>query len=197
MRFARAAVITVSTNMLAGGAIRFDTQADDHLHAASSLPLGIADKLFLELHSNHGLEPETHLLGNPRNPETGSYYIRPFGRPLIEGFFGGTGAILTEGAGVSGAFAFALDELSALLGSGIRRHLRPLAATSWCRTDWIGGSYSHALPGHAAAREVLARPIDDRLFFAGEATHPSDFSTAHGAWESGLRAGREIASSIA
>jgi monoamine oxidase len=79
-----------------------------------------------------------------------------------------------------------------LLGSGIRRHLRPLTASSWCRTDWIRGSYSHALPGQAGARRILARPIEDRLFFAGEATHNTDFSTAHGAWESGIRAAGEV-----
>lgn len=189
---ARAALITASTNVLARGAIAFDGHADEHLHAAGKLPLGIADKLFLELHGEHGLEAETHLLGNPRDANTGSYYISAMGRPVIEGFFGGTGAMLIERAGPQEAFAFAVDELSAVLGNNIRRHLRPLIASFWCRTDWIGGSYSHALPGHAYAREILAQPIDDRLFFAGEATHATDFSTVHGAWESGMRAARQI-----
>lgn len=194
---ARTAVITASTNVLASGAITFDAAADEQLHAASQLPLGLADKLFFELHGNHGLEPETHLIGDPRNADTGSYYIRPLGRPLVEGFFGGTGAIVIERAGLLDAFAFALDQLSSLLGSGIRGHLRPLAASSWCRTDWIRGSYSHALPGHADARKTLARPFGDRLFFAGEATHTSDFSTAHGAWQSGIRAAKEAAERLA
>jgi monoamine oxidase len=188
---ASAAIVTVSTNVLAHGTIAFDREADDHLHAASQLPLGLADKLFMELHGNHGLEPETHLLGNARNDATGSYYIRPLGRPVVEGFFGGKGAVIIETEGVLEAFAFALDQLSSLLGNNIRRHLRPFAASSWCHTDWVRGSYSHALPGHADARTILARPIGDRLFFAGEATHTSDFSTAHGAWESGLRAAGE------
>ncbi|WP_457301760.1 flavin monoamine oxidase family protein [Phyllobacterium sp. P5_D12] len=186
------AVITVSTNVLASGAIAFDAAADEHLHAASNLPLGLADKLFFELHGNHGLESETHLLGNPRSSDTGSYYIRPFGRSLIEGFFGGTGAVTIERAGLLDAFAFARDELSSLLGNNVHSHLRPIAASSWCRTDWIRGSYSHALPGYASARKTLARPIGDRLFFAGEATHAFNFSTAHGAWESGIRAAEEL-----
>ncbi len=193
---ARAAITTVSTNVLAGGAINFDAVTDAHLEAAGRLPLGLADKLFFELTDGHGLEAETHVLGNPRNAETGGYYIRPLGRPLVEGFFGAEGAEIIERAGLSEAFTFASDELAALLGNDIRRHLRPLVATSWCRTDWIGGSYSHALPGSAEQRRVLAQPIDDRLFFAGEATHPTDFSTAHGAWESGLRAAREVVEAL-
>ncbi|SEI12372.1 monoamine oxidase [Rhizobium tibeticum] len=194
---ARTAVVTVSTAVLASGAITFDVDADDHLHAASNLPLGLADKLFFELYGNHGLEPETHLLGNPRNSDTGSYYIRPLGRPVIEAFFGGTGAVTIARTGLLDAFVFAMDELSSLLGSDICRHLRPLTASSWCHTDWIRGSYSHALPGHAGARKILARPIDDRLFFAGEATHPSDFSTAHGAWQSGVRAAEQVVEPLA
>jgi monoamine oxidase len=49
-----------------------------------------------------------------------------------------------------------------------------------------------ALRGHAAARAALAPPFEDRVFFAGEATNPVDFSTAHGAHDSGVRAAREF-----
>ena len=61
----------------------------------------------------------------------------------------------------------------------------------------IGGAYSHALPGCAAARKTLAQPFDDRLFFAGEATDPSDYSTAHGAYASGVRAAEEAIAALA
>jgi len=44
---------------------------------------------------------------------------------------------------------------------------------------------------------VLAQPFDDRIFFTGEATHPFDFSTAHGAYESGLRAAEEAIAALA
>ncbi|MBW9118353.1 FAD-dependent oxidoreductase [Rhizobium cauense] len=184
-------IVTASTEVLASGAIVFDGAADEQLHAASQLPLGFAEKLFFELYGEHGLEPETHLLGDPHNSESGSYYIRPFGRPLIEGFFGGTGALAIEHAGLMDGFAFGVEQLSSLLGSSIRAHLRPMAASSWSRADWIKGSYSHARPGRSGYRQTLAQPVGDRLYFAGEATHSSDFSTAHGAWQSGVRAAKE------
>jgi monoamine oxidase len=94
------------------------------------------------------------------------------------------------------SFEYAIEQLVALLGSRIRDHLLPVAASSWCRSDWIRGSYSHALPGHAADRQILARSIENRIFFAGEATSRTDFSTAHGAWESGQRAAREVLSHL-
>jgi monoamine oxidase len=38
---------------------------------------------------------------------------------------------------------------------------------------------------------VLAAPVDDRIFFAGEACSRTDFSTAHGAFRTGVRAAEE------
>jgi monoamine oxidase len=88
--------------------------------------------------------------------------------------------------------AQAIDEVVAILGSNYRRKLTPLAESRWAHDPFAQGAYSAALPGHAGARAVLAAPIDGRLFFAGEATSPHFFSTAHGARDSGERAAREV-----
>jgi len=185
---AKAVIVAVPTDILARGAIGFAPAIDDHLHAASCLPLGRVDKLFLTLEDAELVPPETHLLGNPRSALTGSYYLRPFGYPVIECFFGGIAARAMEEAGDAGRFAFATDELARLLGSAFARRLRPIAGSWWHREPSIGGAYSHALPGHASRRAALASPPSERLCFAGEACSPHDFSTAHGAWASGLAA---------
>ena len=185
---ARAAIVTVSTSVLAVGAMRFTPAPDDHLHAAAGLPLGLADKLFLRMADAEAVPPESHLLGDPHSSRTGSYYLRPFGRPVIECFFGGIGARTLEEAGPGAAEALAREELGRLLGADFATGLTSLAATAWGREPTVLGSYSHALPGRADARAVLAAPPSERLVFAGEACSPHDFSTAHGAWASGLRA---------
>ena len=115
----------------------------------------------------------------------------------MEGFVGGPAACALEAEGPAAAAAFAIDQLARLVGNDVRRVLRPLAVTAWGRMDGFGGSYSHALPGHAHARATLARPLDGRLFFAGEATHVRDFSTCHGALESGIRAAGEALAAVA
>jgi monoamine oxidase len=84
--------------------------------------------------------------------------------------------------------AFAADELAALFGEAIRKELRPQASSAWRADPFAAGSYSYALPGHADDRVRLAAPVNDRLFFAGEACSPNFFPTAHGACETGLRA---------
>jgi monoamine oxidase len=193
---ARTVILTVSTAVIVGGTIRLPPELDEWRHAAAGLPVGRNEKLFLEIVRDNPFEPETHVIGDPRSPRTGSYYIRPSGRPLIEGFFGGEGADVLAEHGPAAGFAYAIDELAALFGSDVRRSLRPLAVSNWSRMDHIGGGYSYALPGKAEARVTLARPFDDRLFFAGEATHRHDFSTAHGAYQSGVRAAEEMMAAL-
>jgi monoamine oxidase len=60
----------------------------------------------------------------------------------------------------------------------------------------IGGAYSYALPGRADVRQRLAQPFDGRVFFAGEATMRGDYSTAHGAHDSGMRAATEAIAAL-
>jgi len=186
----RIVIITTSTNVLAGNFIRMPASLDPWREAAANLPLGNNEKLYFEITGGHTFDDESHVIGNPHDPKTASYYIRPFGKPVIEVFLGGAGA-RAAAENREGAFPHAMDELSALFGSGIHKELRPLAASEWTHTPSIRGGYSHALPGQADARLELAKPHDGRIFFAGEATHPTDFSTAHGAYQSGLRAAEE------
>ncbi len=187
-----AAILTVSTAVLAGDGIRLPHQLDSWRHAASRLPLGQDEKYLLEITGGDAFAPETHFMGDKRDARSGSYYVRPFGRNLIECFVGGEGARMRIEAGPAAAFAMAIEDVVKLYGETVRRHLRPLMCSAWSRSDRIGGAYSHALPGHAGARAELARPFDERLFFAGEATRHGDFSTAHGAYNSGVRAAEEV-----
>jgi monoamine oxidase len=194
---ARAAILTVSTAVLAGDAIELPAELAPWREAAGKLPLGRNEKFFLEILGEAPFVPESQVLGNPRDSSTGSYYIRPLGSPLIGCFFGAEGARLVEERGLVAGFDFAVEQLVALFGADVRAALRPLAASSWSASKLVGGAYSYALPGHAAARQSLARSFDARVFFAGEATSAGDFSTAHGAHDSGVRAAEEVIASAA
>src|SRR5689334_6362031 len=188
---ARAVILAVSTAVLVNDSLKLPRELTPWREAASRLPLGRNEKLFLEVTGDSPFTPESQLLGNPREARTASYYIRPMGSRLIECFFGGDGARFLEEHGHAAGFDFAIEQLAALFGAEIRRHLRPLIGSEWSRMKRIGGGYSYALPGHAPARALLARPFDGRVFFAGEATSAGDFSTAHGAYDSGVRAADE------
>ena len=185
-------IVTVPTNLIADEAFRFHPALPAKLDAARGLPLGLANKVMLALDEPGALPKDGNLRGATMRTAMGSFHLRPFGQPGIEGYFGGSFARQLEEAGPGAFAAQSIDEITALLGNDYRRKLNPLAESRWAHDPFARGSYSHALPGHAGDRAILAASVDGRLFFAGEATSPNFFSTAHGALESGQRAAHEV-----
>jgi monoamine oxidase len=174
-------IVCVPTTVLAKSQIVFDPPLPDKHAAAADLPLGLADKVFLHV-DRPAWPTNAHLVGNPYSACTASHRLSPFGWPIVESFFGGDCAEMLEDGD---AAQFAIDELVGLLGSDWRKRFTPLATTRWRHEPYIGGSYSHARIGRADQRAILAASVDGRIHFAGEACHPFDFSTAHGAYETG------------
>ena len=190
-------IVTVPTNLIADEAIRFSPALPDKIDAARGLPLGLADKVVLALDEPEALPKDGNLRGATMRTEMGTYHLRPFGQPCIEGFFGGRFAQALEDAGDGAIAAYSIDEIVSFLGNDFRRKLKPLKESRWSHDPFARGSYSHALPSHAGNRAVLAAPVDGRLFFAGEATSSGFFSTAHGARDSGERAAKEVLACLA
>ena len=185
---AAAVIIAVPTPILSQGRLAFSPGLPDKVAAAAGLPLGLANKVTFLLEGYDELPDEGHLFGAVRAVDAPSFHLRPFGRPMIEAFIGGRAADALELEGRGAAHAACVERLVDLIGSNIRRALTPLHETHWRSDPWALGAYSHALPGHAADRAVLAAPVENRLFFAGEACSASFYSTAHGAWQTGVAA---------
>jgi monoamine oxidase len=189
---AQAAIICVPTAIIARGDLRFTPALPRHIEAAHHLPLGVADKIFLRLDHAADFPVNGRLMGRIGQVDKGSYHLRPFGRALIEGYFGGQYARELEREGPQAFFAHACDEIADCLGADIKKRLHFISATAWALDPFAMGSYSHALPGHADARAVLLGDVDERIFFAGEAVSAHDFSTAHGAWMTGKAAVKKL-----
>jgi monoamine oxidase len=181
-------IVTLPTAAIASGAPAFTPALPHKVEAAAGLPLGLADKLFLSLDHAEEFEQDTRVLGRIDQPGTGAYHLRPFGRPLIEAYFGGALARELEAGGERAFADFAVSELTGVLGSDFARRVTPVRLHRWGADLFARGSYSYAQPGAADCRAALAEPVDDRLFFAGEACSTTDFSTAHGAWATGIAA---------
>lgn len=65
--------------------------------------------------------------------------------------------------------------------------------TNWSQDPYSFGSYSHVAKGSSQRdRGVIEAPIDNRIFFAGEAVHPKYNSSVHAAYESGLRTAERV-----
>jgi monoamine oxidase len=181
-------IVTVPSGLLAEGRLLFTPPLPEKMEAAAGLPLGLADKLFLSLAQAEEFDKESRLFGRTNRSDTGVYHFRPFGRPQIEAYFGGRLAAELEAGGEPAFADFAIGELVGLLGSDFAQRVKPLHLHCWGVDPFARGSYSYALPGKADCRAILAAPVDDRVFFAGEACSRSDYSTAHGAYLTGVAA---------
>jgi monoamine oxidase len=89
----------------------------------------------------------------------------------------------------------ARDEFGAMFGERdlARREFEAGATHDWSTDPFACGAYSYVRTGAGNARAVLGAPVDDTLFFAGEATATDgQGGTVSGAFATGLRAAREV-----
>ena len=189
---ADAVIVTIPSALIAREQIVFAPSLPEKLAAAAALPLGHDDKLFLSLAQADEFERDSRLFGRTDRSGTGAYHMRPFGRPLIECYYGGSLAEALERGGPQAFFDFAKSELVNVLGNEFAKRIAPVVEHSWGTDPFAGGAYSYAKPGFADCRKALAAPVNGRLFFAGEACSVDDFSTAHGAYLTGLAAAEAL-----
>lgn len=186
-------VVTVPAAVIAGGGLTFDPALPESvLQACHDLPAGVVDKVALRFRRTPLEELAGYLV--PAD-EAASAPLRILVPPDSGNFcvaeIGGAAAVELEAAGEQAQIDFALAALKDLLGSGVARDFDKGAATRWLVDPWSRGSHSHAVPGRFRTRDVLARPVQAQLLFAGEHTATVGAGSVHGAWLSGLRAARE------
>lgn len=194
----RAAIMTVSTGVLAHGAIAFDPPLPaGKQSAAAGLQTGKADKIAIAFDRDvFGVEIPYAALSMVRGRDILGFQIRPFGHDVAIGFAGGDYAGTIEALDDADAVALATDQLAGMFGTTLRRHVSGAIRTRWGTDPFIRGGYSAAAVGHAGDRAVLSAPLAGRLFFAGEATSAEFFSTVHGAWLSGIAAAAAVGAEL-
>lgn len=194
---ARAAIVTVSTGVLANGGIRFDPALPEDKRAAwEALPLGFHNRIGIAIDGDpFGPDAPRAVVHADADHEPMHISIRPFGLPYVVGITGGRFGAWLERAGSAAAVDHLLGRLERVY-PGVRRRAGRAIVTAWGGDPLTFGSYSAATPGTGWRRAELARPVDGRVFFAGEATSTEFFATCHGAMMTGMRAADEVADAL-
>ena len=195
----RTALCTVSTGILASGEIQFMPGLPDwKMEAVAGLPTGTENKICLHFDQDV-FGPDGRGFHNTWNDEgvAGGFEASVLGHNTAVAFIGGRFAVWLEKQGQQAGHDYAVDRVAEAFGNDIRKHVTSSIVTAWTTEPWTRGSYSCALPGQAHQRTELARALDDRLFFAGEATTVGDHTCCHGAYRSGIRAAQEISQILA
>jgi len=184
---ADAAIITVSTGVLAAERIAFDPPLPLWKQEAfQRISMGHYNNVALQFSEDvFGIEEDTYLFYRTDSQRALGVLAKIAGTNLNFGFVGGSFARELEREGEAAGIAFALEELRKLIGNRIDRAFVKGAMTRWGEDPWTLGAYASAEPGQAHRREDLRAPLGDRLFFAGEAYHESLWATCGGAYLSG------------
>jgi monoamine oxidase len=125
----------------------------------------------------------------------------PTRSPFLNAWTGGPPAASLCGKSDAQIVQAALESLEKMFGDNLPdawAHLEAAFVHNWERDPFSCGAYSYVGVGHnETARRTLAAPLDDTLYFAGEATDTEgEAATVTGALQSGARAAREVEESF-
>ncbi|EKU99923.1 monoamine oxidase [Leptolyngbya sp. PCC 7375] len=189
-------VITLPLALLQENAVEFAPELPDaKLNAIHGLAAGQITKLILKFDQpfwSRELESclttlDTQLWWRPgwkRNHEA----------PVLTAFTGATGADNLGQLGQEGAIQAGLQNLEQMFEMPLADRLVDALFVDWQADPYARMAYSYVPVNGVGLRSQLAQPVNQVLFFAGEATHTTRAATVHGALESGIRAANEILS---
>ena len=193
------AIVTLPLGVLKKGSVAF-SPALPHAKrlAIARLGMGNFNKLYLKFDRVFWPEHTTWIeyFGN----DSGHWPMflnlkKTHGQPALVGFVVGDKALALEKLGNEAVTDSALKILRLLYGQQVPPP-RSSFFTRWSSDQYALGAYSCIPPGvQANDLDVVGAPIDDKLFFAGEATSRQDYGTVHAAYTSGRRAATEIRAS--
>jgi monoamine oxidase len=189
-------VVTLPLGVLQAGSVRFVPALPDAKRAAiAGLGMGVLNKCYLRFPRAFWPDDVDWLEYVPERHGAWTHWLsfqRAMRRPILLGFHAADRGRDLEAWPDEEIVESAMGTLRTIFGSTIPSPV-DVQITRWASDPFARGSYSY-YPVHAtpAMRTSLARPLDGRLFFAGEATSRDFFATAHGAYTSGVQAARDV-----
>jgi monoamine oxidase len=207
---ARHAIVTLPLGVLqlprsAPGAVRFTPSLQDKRSALKGLAAGPVVKVLLRFRTafweklKKGRYCDAAFFHVPDAAFPTFWTSLPVRTPLLVAWAAGPKAARFKGASADRMIAEALQSLTALFGPGshVERKLEGAWVHDWQGDPYARGAYSYVTVSGDNAREALAAPLRQTLFFAGEAADTAGESgTVAGALQSGTRAAREVLASL-
>jgi monoamine oxidase len=195
----KTAIVTAPVAVLARGAIEFKPSLDSaYTDAFSGLKMDTLSKFFLQFNSNVKFNvPNINSICVPltegKDAEVPFIITQIYGENIAMLFVMGKLAARLETEGEEAMLDYSLTRMAEMFDTPINRdNLVAKSHHSWLKDEWSLGCVSYAPPGAVPLRQTLAKPINNQLFFAGEAVSLYAHSSVHGAYETGAAAARQI-----
>jgi monoamine oxidase len=182
-------------------AVNFSPPLDAKRKALQGLGFGPVLKLVMRFRTafwadlDNGRYREGSFFHTPDSEFRTFWTALPLRAPSINAWAGGPHAArISSSNDLPGIVRHALDSLDAVFSHRCdpREQLEAVYVHDWERDPFSHGAYSYVAVGGATAREDLGKPLEDTLYFAGEATDTEESATVTGALLSGERAAAEV-----
>jgi monoamine oxidase len=189
----RCLICTVSNGILAAQHIHFEPRLPDwKMDAVQGVSMGAENKIGVHFTKDIFAPEDSGYYQTWSSQAHGAYVdVNLVSTNVVTVFIGGRFINWMENQGQQAAREIAIDRIADNFGNDVRQSVGSSIATAWTTDPWTLGSYAAALPGQFHQRKSLPLDVDDKLFFAGEATARAN-GTCHGAYWSGIRAAREV-----
>ncbi len=181
--------------------IQFHPPLPEKLTAASKIGYGGVVKIVLRFRTSfwvdsvENLEKMMLMFSDHAVPTWWTQY--PEKDPVLVGWIAGPASQKFKSMSEQEVLDTALNALSKTFDvprSELREQLLISKILNWPNDPWALGAYSFTTPETAEAQEELLTPVEEKLFFAGEALHKDAAATVEGALQSGLEVAKRISS---
>jgi monoamine oxidase len=198
---AKAVIVTVPVSLLAAGEVTFTPALPDaYSQAFADLPFGLVDKIGVAFSSDiFGAVPANTIITSHQDQDTARFTMglaKLAGKPMMNVFVANDLAHALEADGDAAFNAHVKEFVTTTLGADAAAAIERTHITAWGLDPLSLGSYSAAKVGKEGARATLAQPIDNRLYFAGEAISTTSHSSLHGAYLTGQSAAKGIVEAL-
>ena len=183
---AKRAIVTVPLGVLQSGPLRFTQKRAALRKLASGPVIRVAMRFHRAFWEDQA--PGVAFFHAPQAPFPTCWAPLPLRGPLLTAWAGGPKAARLTGRAPRKLVRAALASVAAVFG---KQELAAAYVQDWMHDPFSRGGYSYVLVGGTGAREELGAPLDDTVFFAGEATDSEEPGTVAAALRSGQRAARE------
>jgi len=183
-------IVTLPLGVLEAGPLRFREKRGALRKLASGPVIRVAMRFHRPFWEKRAAQ--VAFFHSPGAPFPTFWTPLPMRAPLLTAWAGGPKAARLTGSSPEKLIDAALASVESAFGKGIRAELAAAYVHDWMQDPHARGGYSYVLVGGEGAREELAAPLDDTIFFAGEATDSEEAGTVAGALRSGIRAARQV-----
>jgi monoamine oxidase len=189
-------LVTLPLGALKSGKVEFVPQLPrTKSNAISKLEMGHLNKCYLRFPEVFWPKDVDWLEYIPRDHGTWTEWVsfaNAADKPILLGFNAGDRGRDIETWTDAQIVDSAMKTLRTIFGTKIPNPI-DYQITRWSSDPFALGAYSfNPVGSHPKLRRQLSEPIENKLYFAGEATERDYFATAHGAYLSGIRAAKEI-----